>query len=372
MSTKPSSATHPLRLGPAQIRLLERLCTAVAVSGDEGEVRAIVMEQVRPHAAELKVDALGNLLVTCQSGGETVNGKKRLRVLLAAHMDEIGFMLTYDDGDGLYRFEVVGGIDERQLAGKAVWVGRDHLPGVIGAKPIHLTTAEERKRSITVDSLRIDIGPGSNSKVKPGDRATFATPFARLGPSLRGKALDDRLGVATLIQLVKNPPPGIDLLAAFTVQEEVGLRGAQVAAYALEPDLAIAVDSTPAMDLPAWEESGAGPVENVRYNTRLGDGPAIYVADGATLADPRLVRHLVDTAEALHIPYQIRQPGGGGTDAGAMHLARAGVPSVSVSIPGRYAHTAAGLARLTDWQHTLDLLYHALGRLSAGILAEER
>jgi endoglucanase len=109
-----------------------------------------------------------------------------------------------------------------------------------------------------------------------------------------------------------------------------------VAAYALEPDLAIAVDSTPALDLPAWEESGSGLAENLRYNTRLGYGPAIYVADGSTLADPRLVRHLVDTAETFHIPYQIRQPGGGGTDAGAMHLARAGV-CAPVSIPGRYA-----------------------------------
>jgi endoglucanase len=371
MSARSSAAPATLRLGAAQIRLLERLCTAVAVSGDEEEVRQIVMEQVRPHAAELKVDALGNLLVTCKSA-QAGDSPRRLRILLAAHMDEIGFMLTYDDGDGLYRFEAVGGIDERQLAGKAVWVGHDHLPGVIGAKPIHLTTPDERKRSLSIDSLRIDLGPGSNSKVKPGDRATFATPFARLGPSLRGKALDDRLGVATLIQLVKNPPPGIDLLAAFTVQEEVGLRGAQVAAYALEPDLAIAVDSTPAMDLPAWEESGAGPIENARYNTRLDHGPAIYVADGSTLADPRLVRHLVDTAEIHHIPYQIRQPGGGGTDAGAMHLVRAGIPSLSVSIPGRYAHTAAGLARLADWQHTLDLLYLALGRLSPGILAEER
>jgi endoglucanase len=243
---------------------------------------------------------------------------------------------------------------------------------VIGAKPVHLTTSDERERNIPLDSLRIDLGPGSNAKAKVGDRAAFATPFARLGPSLRAKALDDRLGVATLIELVRQPPPGIELLAAFTVQEEVGLRGARVAAYALEPDLAIAVDSTPAMDLPAWDEQDGGPVENTRYNTRLGHGPAIYVADGATLADPRLVRHLVDTAEAMQIPYQIRQPGGGGTDAGAMHLARAGIPSASVSIPGRYAHTAAGLARLSDWQHTLDLLYQALGRLTPDLLAEER
>jgi tetrahedral aminopeptidase len=173
-----------------------------------------------------------------------------------------------------------------------------------------------------VDSLRIDVGPGNSSKVKVGDRATFATRFSRTGASLRAKALDDRLGVATLIELVKNAPANIDLLAAFTVQEEVGLRGAKVAAYALEPDVAIALDSTPANDLPAWDGS-----ENTRYNTRLGEGPAIYVADAATLSDPRLIRLLVETAQAAGIPYQIRQPGGGGTDAGAMHKQRAGIPT---------------------------------------------
>jgi endoglucanase len=243
---------------------------------------------------------------------------------------------------------------------------------VIGAKPIHLTTADERKRAIALDALRIDTGPGSNSKVKAGDRATFATPFARLGPSLRGKALDDRLGVATLIELLRHAPPSVDLLAAFTVQEEVGLRGARVAAYAFDPDIALAIDSTPALDLPAWDQEDGGPQENTRYNTRLDGGPAIYLADGSTLADPRLVRHLVDTAEALKIPYQIRQPGGGGTDAGAMHLARAGIPSVSVSVPGRYAHTAAGLARLSDWQNTVALLHAALARLAPEIMTADR
>jgi endoglucanase len=368
MMTKTTQKSPLPGLGAAQIKLLERLCNACAVSGDEGEVRTIVLEQVAPHAETIKVDALGNVLATRSGQG---NGR-RLRVMLAAHMDEIGFMLTQDEGDGIFRFDTVGGIDERQLVGKPVWVGREHFPGVIGAKPIHLTTPEERKRAIPLDSLRIDIGPGGNSKVKVGDRAAFATPFARLGPSLRAKALDDRLGVATLIELVRHTPPNIDLQAAFTVQEEVGLRGAQVAAFAFDPDLAIAIDSTPALDLPVWEEENGQPQENVAYNTRLDGGPAIYIADSATLADPRLVRHLAETAEALHIPYQFRQPGGGGTDAGAIHLARAGVPSISVSIPGRYAHTAAGLARLSDWQNTFALLHAALSRLSPDILSGER
>lgn len=364
----PAAARRP-RLGAAQIRLLERLCNACAVSGDEGEVRAVVLEHLRPCADELKVDALGNVLVT-RRGRE--GDERRLRVMLAAHMDEVGFMLTHDDGDGLFRFELVGGIDERQLPGKPVWIGRQHTPGVIGAKPVHLTTAEERKHALSLDSLRIDVGPGGAGSVAVGDRATFATRFARLGASLRAKALDDRLGVALLIELVKRPPPGIDLLAAFTVQEEVGLRGASVAAYAFDPDLAIAIDATPAYDLPVWEEEGGRPLENVQYNTRLGCGPAIYLADGGTLSDPRLARLLVDTAETLRIPYQIRQPGPGGTDAGAIHLARAGVPSISVSVPSRYTHTPAGIARLSDWQNTFALLLAALERLRPEILAADR
>jgi endoglucanase len=367
MSADSTTKNPAPKIRAAQTRLLRRLCEACAVSGDESEVRAIVLAQVRPHADDIQVDALGNVLVTRPGRGR----KKRLRVMLAAHMDEIGFMLTHHDGDGIFRFDTVGGIDPRQLPGKPVWVGHDHIPGVIGAKPIHLTTSNERKSTISIDSLRIDIGLGSNTKVKVGDRATFATKFSRVGPSIRAKALDDRLGVATLIELVKHAPENIDLLAAFTVQEEVGLRGAQVAAYAFNPDVGIAVDSTPAMDLPTWEGAGEGG-ENSRYNTRLDAGPAIYLADSATLADPRLVRHLVDTAESANIPYQIRQPGGGGTDAGAISRSRSGVPSISVSIPGRYIHTAAGIARVSDWRNTLALLHTALSTMTPDLLAIDR
>ncbi len=343
----------------AQIRLLERLTEACAVSGDEGSVREIVIEQIEDHADDVQVDSLGNVLVTNNGVG-----RNRLRVMLAAHMDEVGFMIIYDDGDGLFRFDTVGGLDERQLVGKPVWVGADKIPGVIGAKPVHLTTSSERSRAISVDALRIDVGPENGKKVKVGDRATFATSFRRIGSSLRAKAIDDRIGVVTLIELIKHAPANIDLLAAFTVQEEVGLRGAKVAAYALEPDLAMALDSTPAMDLPTWDGE-----ENVRYNTKLGAGPAIYVADGATLSDPRLIHYLQETAEAQGIPYQFRQPGGGGTDAGAIQRSRAGVPVVSVSVPARYIHTAAAIARIDDWRNTLRLLHASLSRISADLLA---
>jgi putative aminopeptidase FrvX len=258
-------------INKTHLKLLEKLSNAMALSGDEGEVRTIVLEEIRPYIEDYKIDALGNLLVTKK--GTT---KGRIKIMLAAHLDEVGFMIAADDGEGIFRFEINGGIDLRQLPGKAVIVGKDHIPGVIGARPIHLTTAAERRNKIPLNNLRIDIGPGSN-KIKPGDRASFATRFQQVGASLVGKALDDRLGVAVLIELIKNAPAHIDLQAAFTVQEETGLRGARVAAYFFDPDIAFAIDSTPAYDLPTWDDS-----ENLTYNTHLGAGPAIYTSDGST------------------------------------------------------------------------------------------
>jgi putative aminopeptidase FrvX len=348
-------------IGNTQIKLLERLCNAVAVSGDEGEVRRIVLEELKGFTDQVRVDAMGNVLAA-----KTGSAAKRLRVMLSAHMDEVGFMLVADDGEGLFRFEIVGGIDVRQLPGKPVLVGREHVPGVIGLRPIHLSNGDELKRKVPLEALRIDVGP-EGGKVKPGDRATFATRFRRSGPALLSKSLDNRFGVATLIELVRNAPASIDLLAAFTVQEEIGLRGARVAAYAFDPDLAIALDATPAYDLPSWDGE-----ENVSYNTRLGQGPAIYVGDGATLSDPRLVRWLAASGDAAGIPYQIRQPGGGGTDAGTIHPAREGIPSASLSVPHRYSHTAVSVARLEDWKNTLALVSAALETIPTDLVSSER
>lgn len=349
-----------------QLRLLEKLCNAVAVSGNEGEVRRLVMEQIKAYTEELRIDALGNLLAFPKK-----EHQKPLKVMIAAHMDEVGFMLTSDEDkdDGVFRFELVGGVDARWLAGKPVQVGKEHTKGVIGCKAIHLTTAEERRSSFSVEGLRVDLGGGAKAKV--GDWGTFATPFQKIGGSVRAKALDNRIGVASAIELLKYDYPNLDLMVAFTVQEEVGLRGAKVAAHALNPDLAIVLDCTPAYDLPLQVEDSFYPPENERYNTRLGMGAAIYLSDRSTISDPRLVAHFARTAEQKGIPFQFRQAGGGGTDAGAIHLQRSGIPSLSISVPGRYLHTPASIARISDWENTLRLVYHALQTLPADILQSE-
>ena len=358
-----NTQNNAVQIGEEQLNLLKVLCNASAVSGDEGEVRKIVLDEIQPIADELEIDALGNVLAK-----RFGKGKNKLRVMIAAHMDEVGFMITDKGNKGFFRFDKVGGLDVRQLIGKQVIVGRDHIPGVIGIKPIHLTDHEETKHSPKIESLRIDVGEENSNKIKIGDRATFATKFMQIG---------DRFSVANLIELFKHAPDNIDLLAAFTVQEEVGLRGARVAAYRLNPDMAFVLDCTPAYDMPSWEENqsymlGGKLKENTRYNTHLGEGPAIYIADRATLSDPRLIHFLEEVAIKHNIPHQFRQPGGGGTDAGAIHKQRIGIPTISVSVPARYIHTPASIAHIADWENTLKLIHAALMELTPQLLEKER
>ncbi len=340
---------------------LRDLCNLVAVSGDEGPVRRYILDTIRPHVDSVQVDALGNILAVKK--GQTPH-----RVLVAAHMDEIGLMITGHDGDGSLRFEVVGGVDNRALLGKSVWVGPKRLPGVICAAPIHLLPADRRQAAPKTAQLRIDIGATSaeaaKGLAKAGDRATFATDFAQVGDALVAKALDDRLGCATLIELLRAGPYPCELHAAFTVQEEVGLRGAKVAGFATEPRAAFVLDCTPANDLP--DSRG---YENTQYNTRLGFGPAIYLADRATLYDDRLVQFAAHTAQTAKLPYQFRQPGGGSTDAGTIHRARTGIPTLSISVPGRYLHTARSVVRHADWVNTVRLLSAMLRAWTPAVVA---
>lgn len=351
-----------ISFGKKQLDLLEKLSNAVGVSGHEGQVRKIILEEIKPFTSDVKVDALGNIIAVCKS---TV--KNPMRVMLAAHMDEVGMMLVDQDENGFFKFDFVGGLDVRLLPGKAVVVGDDNLVGIIGVKPVHLTTQSERKNAFALENMRIDLGEGQSKKAKVGDRATFATRFMRMGPSVSGKALDNRMGVSALIELIKHAPYAVELIAVFTVQEEIGQRGARVSAYAMNPDAAIAVDSTPAFDLPAWDNE-----ENTSYNARLGQGAAIYSTDSYTLSDPRMISFAIKTAEANNIPYQMRQPGGGGTDAGTIHKQRGGIPSLTISIPHRFTHSPVSIARINDWQNTIRLLACILDSISKNIFSVDR
>jgi len=364
--TPPKKATPPKTAAPATpaaspLTLLSDLSNAVAVSGDEGAVRQIVLEAIKDLVDDVKVDALGNVLAVKKGTG-------RERVLVAAHMDEVGFMVSDIDADGLVRFETVGGVDENTLLGKPVLIGAKRVPGIVGHAPIHLLSVDQRSVPTKARQMRIDLGANSAEAAKKlvrlGDRGAFATEFAEVGPSVRGKALDDRLGCATLIELLHGEPYPFELHAAFTVQEEVGLRGAQVAGYATDPACAFVLDCTPASDLPAPNPNK----ENTLYNVKLGLGPALYVMDRATISDQRLVRYLQDTADKAAIPFQLRQPGAGGTDAGAIHTVRKGVPSVSMSVPGRYLHGPATIARTADWRHSVALMRAALENWSSKVL----
>lgn len=359
------SMVRPPKATASEMDLLRELCHAIAVSGDEGAVRRIVLDAIRDHVDEVRVDALGNVLAVKRSKRSS---QRTPRLLVAAHMDEVGFMLTGHESDGSLRFELVGGVEEHTLLGKPVLVGPKRLPGVIGAAPVHLLKDDRRNAVTKVSQMRIDIGVDSADAakrwVKMGERGGFTTEFAVVGPSLRGKALDNRLGCATLVELLRAPAVyDFDLHAAFTVQEEVGLRGARVVGYAVDPACAFVLDCTPARDLPSSDDR-----ENTQYNSRLGLGPAIYISDRGMISNDRLVRYLQQTADAAGLPYQFRQPGGGGTDAGAIHLAREGVPTVSVSVPGRYPHSPVMLARTEDWRNTVKLMRLALENWTPQVL----
>lgn len=340
---------------PTDLDRLQRLSALVGVSGAEGPVRELVRESVEQAVASLHVDALGNLIARVNPGAD-------LRVMVAAHMDEVGFMVTGVDSDGRLRFDKVGGVDPRYLPGAPVWIGPRRRPGVIGVKPIHLTSNRERKSYPDLDSLRIDLGfadrDAAQEHIQLGDGGTFASPARRVGDRLWAKALDDRVGVATLIRLLHDPPPGIELIGAFTVQEEIGLRGARVAAQAEAPDLAFVLDCTPARDIPGPDGS-----PNSNYNARFDGGPTVYVADRGTVSDPRLVRLLESTADEEGLSIQRRQPGGGRTDAAAIHVTGKGVPSVSLSVPARYLHSSAAQIRLEAWEDSYLLIDAALRRL---------
>lgn len=334
--------------------LLEKLSRARGVAGHESEVRAILREELAPHAAEMTVDSIGNLIV--RKGGSGESGTQR--VMLAAHMDEVGGMVMRINADGTVKFRSVGGLDPRILPGKRVRIGAQSVPGVIMRAP---HAARSGKRVVPISDLLIDTGGAGG--IEPGDMVSFESEYEEYGRLLKGKSFDDRVGCFILAELMKGEFP-CELVGAFTVQEEIGLRGAGVAAYAVEPDVAVVLEGTVADDLPKEDD--------VSPTTELGKGPSISVMDRSAHADRRLVRILAETATAHDIPWQIKQPGVGGTDVGTIHLARAGVPAVAVAVPCRYIHTPAALMDPEDVKNAIELMSKALSGPLARPLGPER
>ena len=346
--------------------LLEKLSNARGISGNEAEVREILIAAVKDYVAEYRVDTLGNLIARKKAKGARARperSRRTIKVMLAAHMDEVGLMIVHHESTGHLRFEPVGGIDSRVLLSKTVLIGKDKIPGVIGVKPIHLLKQSERQQVMELDTLTIDIGAKTKEEaqglVKIGDYATFATEFSAIGADcVKGKALDDRVGCAALVEILKRDYP-FDVYGVFTAQEEVGSRGARVAAYAIEPTYAFGLEGTVCDDAP--KKKDVSPV------TRVGGGPAISFADNSLLSDRRLVNLLVETAQEYKIPYQFKQAVAGGTDAGRITLVKEGVPSVAVAVPTRYIHSPVSLLSKRDLDHLVALMTKALPRLAKGL-----
>lgn len=346
--------------------LLQQLTTASGISGDEIEIRTLIRDLIEPIVDEWRVDALGSIIALKKGTGES-----DLKVMVDAHIDEVGMIVSGIDGNGSLQFVPVGGLNPLVLAGQVVEIGRNKTRGVIGLRPVHLLkTRSEYSKIPSMSSLRIDIGAkdknGVNGKVNIGDRVTFFSEYIELGEdddfgrTALSKAFDNRAACAALIELLRGDPYPFDLYAAFTVQEEVGLRGAAVAAYGIEPDAALIIECTPAYDLPNDLDRGS--------NTELGNGPALYVMDSQTIQDPRLVRHVMQAGSTNDIPYQVRRPGGGGTNTGSVQRSRAGCAAATIGLPGRHAHTGWMMINLKDYDNYIRLTDAALRSLTREVI----
>jgi len=318
--------------------LIKTLVEAVGPSGYEGAVRDITKKEVENFADDIQVDALGSLIV--RKGKKSEKG---LRIMLSAHMDEIGLIVTHVDDNGFIRFTSIGGVYAHMLAGGRV----RFLNGTLGV--IGLERNENGGAATAVEKMYVDVGATSkeNCPVKVGDMMIFDRPMMELGKRLVAKSMDDRISVAILVEVLrtlKDTPH--EIYFVFSSQEEVGIRGATTAAFAIDPDLGIALDVTPTGDTP----------KGLRMEVKLGHGPAIKIRDSGMLSDPRIVRWMVDTAEAEKLPYQLEILDGGTTDAKSIQLTRAGVPAGCISIPCRYVHSSSEMVDYDDVQNAVRLL----------------
>jgi endoglucanase len=334
--------------------LIKELTGLNGVSGNEKEVRDFIIEKIGCLADSINVDSIGNIIAYKKGS----SGK--YKIMLSAHMDEVGFMVSGHTEKGFLKFKAVGGIDDRILPGKRVLIGRNRLCGVIGAKPIHQQSREEREKVQKIQNLYMDIGAETKEeaeKLAPlGEFVSFDSDFVELGGDLvKAKALDDRVGCAVLIEALKHSFE-FDLYACFTVQEEVGLRGAQVAAFSIMPDLALVIEGTTCSDVPN--------VEPYEYSTILGNGAALTIMDRTCYCDKGLVRFLHEVAVRNSIKVQYKQTTTGGNDAGRIQRTGTGVKIASISVPCRYIHSPVSVMSRSDFECVERLTIAALNEIN--------
>ena len=327
------------------LNTLKELCRLNGVSGAEDEVRRYLTEKITPHATHFHVDPIGNLIVFKKGKKSTGN-----RLILAAHMDEVGIIVTRVTDDGFLKFDFVGGVDRRVAIGKPVAIGPNKVPGVIGLKAIHLTSKEERKKVPKTDSLYIDIGAkdkeDAEKLVALGDYGAFVCQPEEFGGLFKARAIDDRVGCAVMLKLLEEDLP-LDVTFAFTAQEEVGTRGAFGAAFSVTPEIALVLETTTAADLPG--------VEDHRRVCAPGKGPVISYMDGSTIYDRLLFETLRRLAEDNHIPWQTKEYIAGGNDARTIQRTKAGVRAAALSAAVRYLHAPSSVGSVADFENMLKL-----------------
>ena len=322
-------------------KLLQQLTETFGPSGYEDNVRNLVLAEVKPLADEIRVDALGNLIARKRPSKVTKDTKK---IMVAAHMDEIGLMVSHVDENGFVRFSSIGGVFGKYILGGRV----RFLNGVQGV--IGYDRFEKVHEMPTLDKIYIDVGATSKKDcpVQVGDVAAFDRPFIEMGNRLVAKSMDDRAGVLVAIETLRALPKATphDVYFVFTTQEEVGVRGAGTSAFSVDPDIGIAIDVTPSADTP----------NAAKMEMALGKGPCVKIQDAGAISDPRVVQWMIRAAEKNKIPYQREVLLFGGTDARGIQMTRAGVPAGCLSIPARYVHSPSEMVDYTDMQNSVKLL----------------
>lgn len=339
--------------------LLKKLTELHGVSGSEEEVRDFIKAEAAQYADEIRIDSIGNL-IALKRGKKSKNGSNNYKIMLSAHMDEVGLIVVGHEDNGMIKFKDIGGILDRILPGKRVLVGEKKIPGVIGCKTIHLQDKDERQNNFKMKNLYIDIGAEKKDeaeKLAPlGEYIAFDSDYIEFGDDcIKAKALDDRVGCAVMLEALKGEY-SFDLYTCFTVQEEVGLRGAEVAAFQVEPDIALILEGTTCSDVPD--------VEDQDYSTLLGGGAALTIMDRTSYCDRNLVSFIHDIAKKKSISVQFKKTTTGGNDAGRIQRSRSGVKVASISVPCRYIHSPVSVMNRKDYESVGNIIKLTLNEFS--------